>query len=48
MKKFCEPLREHVKNIINFEKKKMLPLTKENAKSHQDGKICYICGKRIL
>ena len=36
MKKFCESLREHTKNIIDFEKKKMLPLTKEELKSHQD------------
>ena len=26
----------------------MLPLTKEELKSHQDAKACYICGKRIL
>ena len=48
MKKFCESLREHMKNIIDFEKKKMLPLTKEELKSHQDAKVCYICGKRFL
>ena len=48
MKKFCESLREHMKNIIDFEKKKMLPLTKEELKSHQDAKICYISGKRSL
>ena len=48
MKKFCESLREHTKNIIDFEKKKMLPLTKEELKSHQDAKVCYICVKRIL
>ena len=29
MKKFCTSLREHTKNIIDFEKEKMLPLTKE-------------------
>ena len=29
MKKFCESLREHAKNKIDFEKKKMLPLTNE-------------------
>ena len=28
MKKFCT-FREHAKNIIGFEKKKLLPLTKE-------------------
>ena len=47
-KKFFTSLREHAKNIIDFEKKKMLPLTKEELKSHQDAKECYICGKRIL
>ena len=30
MKKFCESLREHLKNVIDFEKEKMLPLTKKN------------------
>ena len=30
MKKFCTFLREHATNIIDFEKKKMLPLTKKN------------------
>ena len=48
MKKFCESLREHVKNIYNFQKKKMLPLTKEELNSHQVAKVCYICGKIIL
>ena len=46
MKKFCEPLREHAKNIIYFEKTKMLPLTTEELKLHQDAKIYYIFGKR--
>ena len=39
LKKFCESLTEHAKNIIDFEKKKMLPLTKEELKSHQDARI---------
>ena len=26
----------------------MLPLTKEELKSHQDPKVCYICGKRFF
>ena len=33
MKKFCESLREHVKNKTDFEKK-MLTLTKERLKPH--------------
>ena len=47
MKKFCESLREHVKNKIDFEKK-MLTLTNEELKPHQDAKVCYIFGKGIL
>ena len=48
MKKFCTSLREHAKNIIDFEKKKVLPLTKEELKSHQDAKVCFVAEKRIL
>ena len=47
MKTFCSSLREHAKNIIDFERKKMLPLTKEELKSHQHAKVYYICKKRI-
>ena len=37
MKKYCTSLKEHATNIINYEKKKMLPLTKNNQiKMHQD------------
>ena len=48
MKKFCESLREHAKNINDFERKKMLPLTKEELKSRQDAKVCYICRNSIV
>ena len=41
-------LLEQAINIIDFEKKKLLSLTKEELKSHQDAKVSYICGKRIL
>ena len=38
-----------LKNIIDLEnKKKMLPLTKEELKPHQDAKVCYICEQIIL
>ena len=36
--------KKNAKNIIDFEKKKMLQLTKKDLKSHQDAKVCYICG----
>ena len=26
----------------------MLPLTKEELKSHEDANLCFICGKRFL
>ena len=48
IQKICTSLREHAKNVIDFEKKKMLPLTKEELKSSQDGKECHICRKKIL
>ena len=48
MKKFYESVREHSKNIIDFEKKKMISLTEEELKSNENGKVCYICRKRIL
>ena len=41
MKKFCSSLREIAKNITDFEKKKMLPLLKEESKSE----VSYICEK---
>ena len=47
MKRFCTSLREHEKNTIDFEKEKMLPLTKK-LKSYQDAKMCYICGRKVL
>ena len=48
MKNFCTSLREHATNVINFEKKKMLPLTKKELKLHQDVTECYICGRWFL
>ena len=47
MKKFCTSLRENAENIIDLERKKILPLTKEELKPHQEEKVCYTCGKRI-
>ena len=48
MKKFCTSFREHATNVINFEKKKMVPLTKKELTLHQDVIECHICGKRFL
>ena len=47
IKKFCKDLREHASKIINFEKKKMIPLTTEEKIYHDDQEICYICKKEF-
>ena len=47
MKKLCISLREHAANVINFGKKKMLPLTEEELKLHQDSTLCYICRRKF-
>ena len=41
MKKFCESLKEHAMEIINFKKVKLLP--KEQQESYENAKICYVC-----
>ena len=48
MKLICASFRKHAKNINDFEKKKMLLLTKEELKSHQDAKYVVFMEKRIL
>ena len=43
--KFCKDLRELATKIINYEKKKVIPLTKKGEKNHNKQKVCYI-GKK--
>ena len=43
MKKFCKDLKEHATRIINYEKKKIIPLTKKEKINYDDQQICYIC-----
>ena len=47
MKKFSKDLRERVSKIINYEKKKMIPLKTEEKIHHNKQKICYICKKEF-
>ena len=47
MKKFCKDLKEHATRIINYEKKKIIPLTKGEKINYNDQKICYICKKEF-
>ena len=47
MKEFCRNLRKHTTKIINYEKKKMIPLTSREEKNHNKQKVCYICEKEF-
>ena len=47
MKKFCKDLREHATKIINYEKKKVIPLTTEEKIHYNEQEICYICKKEF-
>ena len=41
MKTFCGSLREHTMKVVNFKKKRMKLLTKEQYESFENTKICY-------
>ena len=47
MKKFCKDLKEHATRIINYQKKKIIPLTKEGKINYNDQKVCDICKKEF-
>ena len=48
MKRFCKDLKEHATKIINYEKKNMIPLTKEEKEDYNNQKVCYICKKEFI
>ena len=47
IKKFCEDLREYAIKIINYEKKKIIPLAAEEKINYNDQEVCYICEKEF-
>ena len=47
MKKFCKDLKEYATRIINHEKKKIIPVAKEEKINYNDQKVCYICKKEF-
>ena len=47
MEKFCKDLREHCAKIINYEKKKIIPLTTEENVHYNKQKVCHICKKEF-
>ena len=44
-KNFCLDLREHATKIINYKKKEIKLLTKEEKRAHCTSRRCYICKK---
>ena len=47
MKKFCKDLKEHSMKIINYEKKRIVPLTTKEEICYNKQKKCYICKKEF-
>ena len=47
IKNFCLGLREHATKIINYERKEMIPLTKEEKRAHCALRRYYICKKKF-
>ena len=45
MKRFCKDLKDHATKIIDFKKKTMIPLTKEEKDNYNKENTCYICKK---
>ena len=45
-KRFCESLREHAKNAIEFEKKKNIIFNKKELELDQNATECYFCRKK--
>ena len=47
MKRFCKDLKDHATKIIDFKKKTMIPLTKEEDDNYNKENICHICKKEF-
>ena len=43
MERFCKDVRDWAMKIIDYEEKKMIPLTDKENKSYEKQKVCYIC-----
>ena len=48
MKKFCKDLKEHATRIINHEKKKIIPLTKEEKINYKIRKFLIYARKNLI
>ena len=44
---FCKDSKEQAMKIINYDKKKIIPLTDKEKETHENQKVCYICKKNF-
>ena len=42
-----QKIKNHALKIINYEKKEMIPLSKEKDKSYKEQEVCHICKKKF-
>ena len=47
MKDFCLDSKKHATEIINYDKKEVIPLTKKEEKNHNKQKVCHIFRKEF-
>ena len=47
-KKLCKDLKDKAMEVINFEKKEMIPLTDDENKYYEKKKYRHICKKKVL
>ena len=45
---FCKDLKEKAMKIINYDKKKIIPLIDKEKETHENQKFCYICKKIFI
>ena len=48
IKNLCKGLSDLAMKIINYEEKKMIPLTNEKNESDEKQKVCHICKKKKI
>ena len=47
IEKLCKKLKERAMKIVDYEKKEMIPLTKEENKSYKEKESCHICEEKF-
>ena len=47
IEKLCKKLKDSAMKIINYEKKEIIPLTKEENKSYKEQEACHICAEKF-